>query len=211
MFSGIEPLIESLTHRLALPLPGEAAHRMAQVQTDLPITFPNSIATAIPAAVLILLSPKQDNICFFLTKRSDAVEHHKGQISLPGGAWEKEEQLHETAIRETEEEIGIDRHIIQLVGGLTPFYIPVTGFMVHPFIGWCRKRPSTNIQIDEVHKLFTVSLSTLLDDQIFQSENWEIRGQEAVVPFYNFEGRKVWGVTASILSEFKLILKDMKL
>jgi hypothetical protein len=83
--------------------------------------------------------------------------------------------------------------------------------MVHPFIGWCNKEPSTNIQIEEVNKLFTVSLSTLLDDQIFQSENWEIRGQKAVVPFYNFEGRKVWGVTASILSEFKLILKDMKL
>ena len=105
----------------------------------------------------------------------------------------------------------VKKNIIQLVGGLTPFYIPVTGFMVHPFIGWCNKEPSTNIQIEEVNKLFTVSLSTLLDDQIFQSENWEIRGQKAVVPFYNFEGRKVWGVTASILSEFKLILKDMKL
>ncbi|MBC8345654.1 MAG: CoA pyrophosphatase [Candidatus Marinimicrobia bacterium] len=174
-------------------------------------SFPYSIEKSIPAAVLILLFPRNNDICFFLTQRTDDVEHHKGQISLPGGVWEKGEQLHETAIRETEEEIGVDKNIIQLVGGLTPFYIPVTGFMVHPFIGWCNKEPSTNIQIEEVNKLFTVSLSTLLNDHIFQSENWEIRGQKAVVPFYNFEGRKVWGVTASILSEFKLILKDMKL
>ena len=211
MLTELNHLVASLQKRLSNSLPGQEAHQLAKVQSQTPFSFFNSIETPVPASVLILLFPKDNDIHFFLTKRTDAVEHHKGQISLPGGAREDGEQLQETAIRETEEEIGIDRHIIQLVGGLTPFYIPVTGFMVHPFIGWCNKEPSTNIQIEEVNKLFTVSLSTLLDDQIFQSENWEIREQEAVVPFYNFEGRKVWGVTASILSEFKLILKDMKL
>jgi len=211
MLTELNHLVTSLQKRLSNPLPGQEAHQLAEVQSQTPLFFLNSIETAVPASVLILLFLKDNDIHFFLTKRTDAVGHHKGQISLPGGAWEDGEQLHETAIRETEEEIGVDRHIIQLVGGLTPFYTPITGFMVHPFIGWCRKRPSTNIQTDEVHKLFTVSLSTLLDDQIFQSENWEIRGHTAIVPFYNFEGYKAWGVTASILSEFKSILKDVKL
>ena len=150
-------------------------------------------------------------IHFFLTQRTDEVEHHKGQISFPGGAWEDGEKLHETAIRETEEEIGVDPNTVEIVGGLTPFFVPVTGFMINPFIGWCNKKPSTNIQTDEVQKLFIVSLSDLLDDKLFLSENWEIRGHEAIVPFYKFEGQKVWGVTAAILSEFKLILKEIKL
>jgi 8-oxo-dGTP pyrophosphatase MutT (NUDIX family) len=207
----INRLSQDLRHRLKAPLPGETAQQEVQVKSDIKFNFPYTIEQAIPAAVLILLFPENDDIYFFLTERTNEVEHHKGQISLPGGAWEKGEQLHETAIRETEEEIGVSKNQIHYMGSLTPFFTPVTGFMVHPFIGWCNKEPSTNIQIDEVNKLFTVSLPTLLDDQIFQSENWEIRGQKAIVPFYNFEGRKVWGVTASILSEFKLILKDVKL
>ena len=209
MFSSIKPLIDKLQKHLLGPLPGKKAHQLTKVQTQIPINFPTSIETAIPASVLILLFPNNGHIHFFLTQRTDEVEHHKGQISFPGGAWEDGEKLHETAIRETEEEIGVDRNTVEIVGGLTPFFVPVTGFMINPFIGWCNKKPSTNIQTDEVHKLFIVSLSDLLDDKLFLSENWEIRGHEAIVPFYNFEGQKVWGVTAAILSEFKLILKDI--
>lgn len=209
VFSAIEPLIDALTARLTRPLPGQLAHRMSRVQTDRPFTFPNTEEHATPAAVLILLFPDQDNIHFYLTERTHDVEHHKGQISLPGGAWEKGEQLHETAIRETEEEIGINRQQIQMVGGLTPFFTPVTGFMIHPFIGWCNVKPKTKLQDDEVHKLFTASLTDLVDENIFQSEKWDIRGYDSTVPFFNFGGAKVWGATAAILSEFKIVIKEV--
>ncbi len=209
MFSAIEPLIESLTMRLGQPLPGYKAHQISRVQTDTPFTFPSTEAHAIPAAVMILLFPENGETHFFLTERSDSVQHHKGQISLPGGAWEKGEQLPETAIRETEEEIGVNRDLIQLVGGLTPFFTPVTGFMIHPFIGWCDARPETILQDNEVHKLFTASLADLVNEDNFQSEKWEIRGYEATVPFFKFKGAKVWGATAAILSEFKIILKEV--
>ncbi len=209
MFSPIEPLIESLSHRLEQPLPGDNAHRLTRVQTETPFTFPNTIEQAVPAAVLILLFPEKDDIHFFLTERTEDVEHHKGQISLPGGVWEAGEQLHETALRETEEEIGVDQRSIQLMGGLTPFFTPVTGFLIHPFISWCQTKPQTNIQDLEVNQLFSPSLATLVDEATFQSEKWTIRGYDTIVPFFNFYGRKVWGATGAILSEFKSILKEI--
>ena len=191
------------------PLPGSSAHLLTKVQSDMKFNFPYSSKNPKKASVLILLFPKSENIHFFLTQRTLSVEHHKGQISLPGGTCEKSEQTINTALRETEEEIGVNQNEIKIIGELTPFFTPNSGFIVHPFIGWCNKRPKTNIQADEVQNLFSVSLSQLLNDQILKSENWNLKGYQAKVPFYNFDGYKVWGVTAAILSEFKLILKDV--
>jgi len=205
----INQLSEDLNQRLIAPLPGESAHQTMRVESKVKFNFPYSVKTAIPAAVLIHLFPENNDIQFFLTKRTNEVEHHKGQISLPGGAWEDGEQLHETALRETEEEIGVSRNIIQLIGGLTPFFTPVTGFMIHPFIGWSTEKPETEIQDKEVHELFSASIFELIDENTFMSENWAIRGYDANVPFYNFGGRKVWGATGAILSEFKSILKEI--
>ncbi|MBN4080791.1 CoA pyrophosphatase [Caldithrix abyssi] len=205
----IDQLSSKLQQRLKAPLPGESAQKMTKVSTLAEVTFPYSIEKAIPAAVLILLFPFENDIHFFLTQRSNEVEHHKGQISLPGGAWEEGEQLHETAIRETEEEIGISKSLIHFIGNLTPFFTPVTDFMIHPFIAWSQKKPATKIQDDEVHELFTASISDLMNEKTLMVENWAIRGYDAQVPFYNFEGRKVWGATAAILSEFKFILKEV--
>ena len=173
------------------------------------MTFPNTKETAIPAAVLILLFPFKDEIQFFLTKRTEDVEHHKGQISLPGGIRENNETLEKTAVRETKEEVGIDPNTIMNLGSLTPFFIPVTGYIVHPFIGWCKEKPSTQVHDVEVNQLFSVSISELLDENILQNEEWNIRGYDAIVPYYNFGKCKVWGATAAILSEFKLILKGI--
>ena len=209
MITSINKLVNSLEKRVKEPLPGSSAHLLTKVQSKIKFNFPYSTENAKKASVLILLFPKSNNIHFFLTQRTFSVEHHKGQISLPGGMCEKNEQAINTALRETEEEIGVNQNKIKIIGGLTPFFTPNSGFMVHPFIGWCDKRPETKIQADEVHNLFSPSLSQLLNDQILESEDWNLEGYQAKVPFYNFDGHKVWGVTAAILSEFKLILKDV--
>jgi len=209
MFSSINRLVNSLEKRLKEPLPGSSAHLLTKVQSEIEINFANSPKDAKKASVLILLFPESNNIHFFLTQRTFSVEHHKGQISLPGGTCEKNEKTINTALRETEEEIGVDKNEVEIIGELTPFFTPTSGFIVHPFIGWCNRRPKTNKQTDEVHTLFSASLSQLLNDQILELENWNLRGYEAKVPFYNFDGHKVWGVTAAILSEFKLILNDL--
>jgi len=209
MFSSINRLVKLLEERLKEPLPGTSAHLITKVQSKIEFNFPESSKDAKKASVLILLFPYSNNIHFFLTQRTLSVEHHKGQISLPGGTCEKNEKTINTALRETEEEIGVDKNEVEIIGELTPFFTPTSGFIVHPFIGWCNRRPKTNKQTDEVHTLFSASLSQLLNDQILELENWNLRGYEAQVPFYNFDGHKVWGVTAAILSEFKLILNDL--
>ena len=205
----INTIAEQLKERLKKPLPGNEAHRTTRIKTKSEVTFSNTEETAISAAVLILLFPFEDEIQFFLTKRTEDVEHHKGQISLPGGIRENNESLNETALRETKEEVGIDSTKIIISGSLTPFFIPVTGYIVHPFIGWCKKKPSTKIHDVEVNQLFSVSISELMDEKNLQTEQWNIRGYDAIVPYYNFEKCKVWGATAAILSEFKSILEDI--
>ena len=205
----INKIAEQIKERLKKPLPGNEAHLTTRIKTKSEVTFPNTQETARPAAVLILLFPFEDEIQFFLTKRTEDVEHHKGQISLPGGIRENDESLNETALRETKEEVGIDSTKIIISGSLTPFFIPVTGYIVHPFIGWCKEKHSTKIHDVEVNQLFSVSITELMDEKILQTEQWNIRGYDAIVPYYNFGKCKVWGATAAILSEFKSILEDI--
>ena len=205
----INKIAEQIKERLKKPLPGNESHLTTRIKTKSEVTFPNTQETARPAAVLILLFPFEDEIQFFLTKRTEDVEHHKGQISLPGGIRENNESLNETALRETKEEVGIDSTKIIISGSLTPFFIPVTGYIVHPFIGWCKEKPSTKIHDVEVNQLFSVSITELMDEKILQTEQWNIRGYDAIVPYYNFGKCKVWGATAAILSEFKSILEDI--
>ena len=205
----INKIAEQIKERLKKPLPGNEAHLTTRIKTKSEVTFPNTQETARPAAVLILLFPFEDEIQFFLTKRTEDVEHNKGQISLTGVIRENNESLNETALRETKEEVGIDSTKIIISGSLTPFFIPVTGYIVHPFIGWCKEKPSTKIHDVEVNQLFSVSITELMDEKILQTEQWNIRGYDAIVPYYNFGKCKVWGATAAILSEFKSILEDI--
>lgn len=205
----IQQLADRLEERLLAPLPGEETHKLMWPSTRHVEPFPHTPEEAIPAAVLILLFSTKGKIRFFLTERTHEVEYHKGQISLPGGIWEEGEQLHETAVRETEEEIGVIAQSIQLIGGLTPFFTPVTGFMVHPFIGWCKAKPQAEPHDKEVKTLFTTSLDRLLDETSFKKEIWNLRGYEAEVPYFQLNGHKVWGVTGAILAELKWILKEI--
>lgn len=198
--------IRLLERQLAGPLPGiEAQKKMAPVPQTIP-PLPTSEDDATPSAVLILLFPDDDNWLFLLTERSSQVEHHQGQVSLPGGAQEDEETLQETALRETEEEIGIDAGAVKVVGSLTPLFIPVSGFRVHPFVGWTSSRPRISPDSLEVVSAPIVSANELLARENIKREKWVIRGTEVDVPFFNFSSATVWGATAMILSEFREVL-----
>jgi len=121
---------------LVKELPGKPAQKIMLTKPRNPINYSSNSECPNPAAVLILLFPVKQDIRFFLTKRTNVVQYHKGQISLPGGAWEEGEQLWGTALRETNEEIGVREDHIQFIGELTPLFVPVTGFLIHPFVGW---------------------------------------------------------------------------
>lgn len=205
----INTLIEKLKISYQDDLPGKTAQNMMLAKPRVKIAFSNSVEHAIPSAVLILLYPYQDDIHFILTERTNEVQHHKGQISLPGGSWENGEQLHETALRETEEEIGIPADKTKIIYELTPLFVKVTGYMIHPFVAYITQKPHIVPDQNEVNNVFTASISELLNPANRLTELWTIREIPVDVPFFKFGKYKVWGATAMILSEFRYCLKEI--
>lgn len=163
------------------------------------------------AGVLILLFPSKDDLSFFLTRRTDTVENHKGQISLPGGAQEAGESLEQTALRETCEELSIDPACVEIIAGpLTPVYIPVSGFRATGFVAYTPMRPAVTAEPGEVVEIIETPLELIVDPRNIAEEDWEIRGYHATVPFFNVNGHKVWGATAMMLGEFAEMLRQVR-
>jgi 8-oxo-dGTP pyrophosphatase MutT (NUDIX family) len=158
------------------------------------------------AAVLILLYPCPEGLCFLLTRRTAQVATHKGQISLPGGAQEDEEDLGATALREASEELGLPLTDVEILGDLTPLYIPVSGFEVTPIIAAAPGPLSIHAQSAEVEEVISVPLALLLENTVVYEEEWDLNGVRAVVPFYRIQGYAVWGATAMILAELAALL-----
>jgi 8-oxo-dGTP pyrophosphatase MutT (NUDIX family) len=163
------------------------------------------------AGVLFLLYPLNGDLTFVLTKRTDTVATHKGQVSLPGGAREAVDQdIERTAVREVCEEIGFcDVNAMQMLGSLTSLYINVSDYEVHPYVGWVGYQPLFTVQPEEVARVIEMPLSALVDDRIKRQERWNLRGMELDVPFYHFDGETIWGATAILLSEFEWRLKTV--
>ena len=200
-------LIMKLTKVMKKKLPGRSSHEKMMVRPKRKFLEKKR---PFSAAVLVLLYPVKNNWYFYLTERTKTVEHHKGQVSLPGGMLEKGESSQKAAIRETYEELGIEPQGINIIGPLTPFYIPVSGFNVFPFVGWIEKCPKLKIQSKEVSKVFAPSVSSLMNPQNKKFKRSTILGQKVEIPFFNLHNEMVWGATSMILSEFKSILKGIK-
>ena len=202
--------IKKLTQALQNPLPGKDAQMSMMVQPQTKLKTIDLNKKSIPSAVLLLLFPIKDDWSFFLTKRTNKVDHHKGQISLPGGARENNELLKKTALRETFEEIGIPSDIINLVGALSSFHIPISGFEIFPFIGWVDHEPKTSIQENEVQKVFSISLRELISKKSLKTKKSELRGTSVNIPYFHLCDEIVWGATSMILAEFKAIIKEIQ-
>ncbi|MDP6456763.1 MAG: CoA pyrophosphatase [Candidatus Marinimicrobia bacterium] len=203
----MEPFIEQLKEQLHAELPGmEAQIKMAPYPRYVPPQG-RSEEEAIPAAVLVVLFPRHDSWFFILTERSSEVEHHQGQISLPGGAHEGDESLRETALREAEEELGIDVGSVSMLGELTPLFIPVSGFRVHPFVAVTKEEPYLRPDPTEVGSVHFASVDQLVDEDCIQREVRQIRGLQMEVPYFRFDHLKVWGATAAMLSEFREVVQ----
>ena len=126
---------------------------------------------------------------------------HSGQISLPGGKREPGESLEETALRETEEEIGLDASRIQELGKLTPLYIPVSGFAVHPFVGWFSDAPRFRRDPLEVDEILFYDLLRLSHPDFRTVFDFSYNGTNFQSPGFKLEDRVIWGATAMILME----------
>tara|TARA_B100001250_G_C19770622_1_gene777003 strand:+ start:326 stop:949 length:624 start_codon:yes stop_codon:yes gene_type:complete len=202
--------INQLKERLKKPLPGKKAQSIMMVKSKTPFQVTNELNTIKHSSVLILLFFKDNCWNFFLTKRTQHVNHHKGQISLPGGVHEGNESLQETAFRETEEEIGIPSKDINLIGELTPFYVPISNFKIFPFIGWLKIKPEIKIEIKEVEKIFSISLDEFILESTQKSKKDILHNNVVTIPYYNINNEIVWGATSVILSEFKQLILEIR-
>ncbi|HSH02138.1 MAG TPA: CoA pyrophosphatase [Anaerolineae bacterium] len=152
-------------------------------------------------AVMLLFYPWGEHLTFVLTRRVATLRAHSGQISFPGGRQDPPESLATTALRETEEEIGIPQQQIKLLGPLTQLYIPPSDFEVHPFVGWLDQRPIFRPNPNEVDAVLETPLEALFNPQIQFVEQRDINGLMMTVPYFHLHNSKVWGATAMILGE----------
>jgi 8-oxo-dGTP pyrophosphatase MutT (NUDIX family) len=160
------------------------------------------------AAVLILLFPENGSVHTVFMQRPDYNGVHSGQISFPGGKKEPtDENIIQTAIREANEETGVDPEKISIIGTLTPLFIPISNMIVTPVIGWVNEKPVFNHQPEEVVFLIDADLKILLDPSIIKTKPFEIRGEMIEVKYFDYEANRIWGATAMILYELLIILR----
>jgi len=154
------------------------------------------------AAVLVPLFNKEGNCHLLFTKRTDRVKYHKGEISFPGGVFDKEDsELERTALRETFEEIGLKEKDIQIIGVLDDI-VTVTEFIVTPFVGFFSYPYPFRTSPIEIAELIEVPLSALLDEKCFAEKEITRIDRREIVYAYQYGNHIIWGATARILKQF---------
>lgn len=205
----MKELLTGLSDKLSEPLPGTAAqfqmaHQVRRQEIQPPIT-------ARKAGVLVLLYPKQEHWHLVLIRRRSNVgnDRHAGQVSFPGGAFEQTDpSLEYTALREAAEEVGapVDRAL--MLGQLSQLYIPVSNFLVFPFVAQLDFTPELQADPSEVEYIIETPLSVLLNSDNQRKKNLRISKQMTLkeVPYYAVGEHVVWGATAMMLSELLTVI-----
>lgn len=158
------------------------------------------------AAALVLCYPVADQVHLVLTRRAGTLGQHAGQVSLPGGAVDATESIEAAALREAYEEIGLTDEV-RVLGALSPLYIPVSNFALHPVVAVSDTHPQLTPAEAEVERVLEVSLSELQHPDHLRV-GWRWRHDEAIrVPYFELQGERVWGATAMVLGELLAVLK----
>jgi 8-oxo-dGTP pyrophosphatase MutT (NUDIX family) len=169
------------------------------------------------AAGLVLLYPHlQDGVAsatphLVLTRRTAALRRHSGQISLPGGRYDLEDgSLLRTAIRETEEELGVNPADLTIWGRLEPELIVASHYALAPFVAYTPRRPDFQPAPAEVDEIIDLPLARILDADARQEEDWDFGERTRRVCFYLYQGHKIWGATARILHQLEVLLEPAR-
>lgn len=206
-----EEFIVKLKNKIEKPLPGiSAQYEMAHIKREKILYNSNESKEYKPSAVLILIFPNNNNQpTILLIERNSYNGYHSGQIALPGGKAEiNDDSLQVTALREFFEETGSDI-TPTIIGKLTPVYIPVSKFMVQPYIAYANKKPNFSINTREVAELIEWEILHLLDSNTIKQTTVEpTLGYKLKTPYFDVNGKVLWGATAMMLNELKWIINS---
>lgn len=156
-----------------------------------------------PSAVLVPIVETTNGLELLLTRRSWTMRNHPGQISFPGGRMDPEDgELVVTALRETEEEVGVDRSLIEIVGELDRLTTVSSPAYIAPYIGVLKDRPTLTVSEVEVDDVLYVPIAELLDPAIYRQEIWTIGDRTASITFFELQGDTLWGATARMVRNF---------
>jgi len=194
------------------PLPGaDAQHILAPIgrnSTDIQRIDYDRVNTA---GVLALFIKDDNKPNLVLIERATYRGVHSGQIAFPGGRKEDEDKNYEeTALRETEEEIGLPADNIEILGAFSPLYIPPSNFLVHPFAGIYSQKPKFVPQPSEVSRVIELDFNQLLHESSIRTQQITVRGTPMQVPAFYVDGFTIWGATAMMLSELRHMISNVK-
>ncbi|MDT8433106.1 MAG: CoA pyrophosphatase [Bacteroidales bacterium] len=159
------------------------------------------------AGVMLLLYPEAAMTHIVFIKRNEYAGPHSAQISFPGGMKEDvDPDLVATALRETEEEVGVPAGEIEILGSLTPLLIPVSNICVHPFVGWLNRTPEFRPDRSEVQYLICPAIAHLLDHKNHRKGLFNRKSEQIITPYIDIDGEMLWGATAMMFSEFMALL-----
>lgn len=210
MQMNLPAVVDFLSNRLKKPLPGSVAHEPLRATPigALKPKFEHKTSPK-PGSVLILLYEQDGEIRFPLTKRPDYLGAHGGQVSLPGGKKEKDEDVFETAIREGEEEVGIHKAEIEVIGRLSDFFVIPSNFMIAPVVAYAKDVPRFVPQPTEVERILTGNLQALIrEDAVHQKEILAAKMYPMLAPHFLIDNEIVWGATAMMLNELRTVLRE---
>jgi 8-oxo-dGTP pyrophosphatase MutT (NUDIX family) len=207
---GLLKFSTKLSERLTAPLPGPAAHEMLRA-TPVGEVIPNfkHKSEPKPGSVLILLYEDDSKVKFPLIKRPQYLGAHSNQVSFPGGKADRDESPVDTALRETEEEIGVRRDSVSVLGTLSPFFVMPSNFIVTPVVATTRE-PLFTPDSREVAKILHGDITNLLHKDAIRNKEILAAGMyRMMAPHFVFEDEIVWGATAMMLNELRMILLEI--
>lgn len=208
-----DELTRFLEKRVQLPMPGDVAHKKMKpkMANGAPIKLKHATAPR-KGGVLILFYEDDDIVRFPLIQRPTYEGIHSGQMALPGGKHELEDSdQYQTALRESREEIGVDQEKVQIIGSLSEFYVSASNYMVLPVIGKIDRVPDFVPEPREVQEIVTPAVTQLIDPLRLKEKEITVRnGISLNCPYFDLDGRTVWGATAMMLSELVEILKEFQ-
>ena len=206
-----ESFVDQLKNRLGHPLPGkEAQIKMAPQPIDERRFREDPERPAKLGGVMVLLYPDENGIHIPLMKRPVYDGAHSGQVSFPGGKLEEQDNdLIETALRETFEEIGVAKEQVEVIGNLSELFIIASNFKVLPTVGVVREKPLFVPDPIEVVDVLPFSLTALNDMSIRKVKEMRFPPYKIYSPYFDVRGEVVWGATAMMLSELAELINEM--